>query len=133
MLTLLVLLACGTTEAPEPAPEPAPVEEPAAKKPKKAKNKAPKEKVTKAAWVGDWVKDDKILSAGKDAELKLMQDGEVVMSGTLEGKGKKRTAALSGCGADLKLSGVGGDITMKLDGPECPIDFIGTYTNTVSP
>ena len=133
MLTLLVLLACGNTEAPVPAPEPAPAEQPAADAPKKAKNKAPREKVTKAAWVGDWVMDDKILSAGNDGELKLMQDGDVVMSGTLEGKGRKRTAALSGCGADLRLSGVGGDITMKLDGPECPIEFAGTYTNTVSP
>ncbi len=74
-----------------------------------------------------------ILSTDPAGELRLMEGGEVVMSGTLEGEGLTRTAALQGCGATLTLAGVGGDLTMALDGPECPVSFIGTYTNTVSP
>jgi len=129
MLTILLFLACSS-EAPAPA-EPEPIEAPAPAKEKA--RKAPKQKVGKAAWVGDWVLDDKILATGKDGEVRFMQDGDVVMSGTLEGKGRKRTAALDGCGAKLELSGVGGDVSVSLDGPECPIEFAGTYTNTVSP
>lgn len=129
MLTLLFLLACSAdiepevTTPPPAAPAPAPAED----------SKREKTKVPKAAWVGDWVMGDKILATDDKGEMKLMQDGDVVMMGTLEGKGLRRTAALDGCGAKLKLSGVGGDITVVLDGPECAVDFAGTYTNTVSP
>ncbi len=123
MLTILFVLACGSDPAP-PAP---PAEAPPAKE---APAKRP---VTKAAWVGDWVMADKILSTNKKGKMRLMQDGEVVMMGPMEGKGLKRTAPLDGCGATLELSEVGGDITLGLSGPECPVDFIGTYINTVSP
>ncbi len=122
MLITLLLLACSSEPNVDatPTPEEQPVE-------------APKQKVTKAAWVGDWVMGDKILTADKKQQLKFMQDGSVVSQGTLEGKGLKRTAAMDGCGAKLKLSEVGGDITVTLSGPECPIEFAGTYINTVSP
>ena len=55
------------------------------------------------------------------------------MSGPMSGEGLHRIAPLDGCGAELTLSGVGGDITLALSGPECAIDFEGTYINTVSP
>ena len=86
-----------------------------------------------AAWVGDWVMGDRILATDKDGQLELMQSGEVVMSGPMSGEGLHRSAPLDGCSAKLTLSGVGGDITMVLSGPECAIEFAGTYINTVSP
>jgi hypothetical protein len=94
---------------------------------------APAPEVSPAAWVGDWVKDDKILATNQAGEVKLMTGGEVVMSGPMEGEGLFRTAPLDGCGARLSLSEVGGDITLELNGPECPVEFAGTYINTVSP
>ena len=121
MFALLLLLACGGDTAPDEAKDDAPATE------------APARKVTKAAWVGDWVMGDKILATDKKGEMKLMWEGDVVMQGPLSGKGLNRVAPLDGCGAKLKLSEVGGDITVKLNGPECPIDFAGTYINTVSP
>lgn len=124
----VLLLACSGSEAPSTE---APAVEPPPAAPAEAPPAAPA--ISPAAWVGDWVMGDKILATDDAGEVKLMQDGEVVMSGPMEGEGLKRTAPLSGCGADLTLSGVGGDITLALDGPECPVDFIGTYINTVSP
>jgi len=130
MSFILLLLACGTAveATPEPVP-PEPVEEAA---PAPAK----KPKVTNAAWEGTWAKDQLLITTvkkGKKMRVKLLMDGEVLKAGELEGKGLKRTAAIEGCGATLKLSDVGGDLSVDLDGPECPIDFIGTFTNTVSP
>ena len=124
----VLMLACSGSEAPAvetPPPAPpvvAPVEKPPA---------APV--VSAAAWVGDWVMGDKILATDNAGEVKLMQDGDVVMSGPMEGEGLTRSAPLDGCGADLSLSEVGGDITVALNGPECPVEFAGTYINTVSP
>jgi len=131
---LLLLLACGgeTTAEPDETPDAEVPAEAPADAPKK-KKKSGKSAVPKSAWVGDWVKGDMILSTTKSGDVKLMQDGDVVMTGPMEGKGLKRTAPLDGCGATMKLSEVGGDITLGLNGPECPVDFIGTYINTVSP
>lgn len=128
ILLLLVVYGAPAKSWSQPSETPPAKEAPAVE--------APAEKtpaVPDAAWVGDWVMGDRILSTTQEGEMKLMQDGEVVMSGPLGGEGLTRTAPLDGCGADLKLSEVGGDITLALDGPECPINFIGVYINTVSP
>ena len=88
---------------------------------------------TPAAWIGVWVMGDRILTTDAAGQVKLMQDGEVVMSGPMGGEGLHRSAPLDGCGADLSLSEIGGDITLELDGPECAAAFAGSYINTVSP
>ena len=89
--------------------------------------------ISPAAWIGDWVMGERILTTDGAGQLQLMQGGEVVMSGPMSGDGLQRSAPLDGCGATLKLSGVGGDITVELSGPECAIEFAGTYINTISP
>jgi len=120
MLTVLLLLACGDAQptAETPAPAPTEQEEPA---------------VPDAAWVGDWVMDNKIIATDDKGVVKMMKEGEVVSSGQLTGKGLTRKLALEGCAATLKLSEVGGNITVDMGGRRCPVDFLGTFLNTVSP
>ena len=124
MIAVLLFLACSS-EAPTSAEPPEEVAAPAEEQKEAPKKKG---KAGKAAWVGEWTMDGKVLTTSKAGEVKLMQDDEVVASGTLEGKGKKRTAALDGCGGTFEISGVGGDVEVSLEGPECPVEFAGTYT-----
>lgn len=84
---------------------------------------------TDTEFIGGWTKGEeraRIERKGERLTLTLLQGGDAHHTGTLEGKGGTRTAALDGCGATVRFIG-NASITVALDGPECAIELAGTY------
>lgn len=87
-----------------------------------------------ACWEGEWSKSPTLkllIRPGAEGLMaSLILDGDTLNTGPLGGSGAKRQAPLDGCGGDFVFKG--DTLTLALDGPECPVDFIGTFQRSAT-
>lgn len=78
---------------------------------------------------GTWTREGNetvVISPAGEVRLIRTKEGDTLSQGALEGEGQMRSAAMDGCGGEFVFPN-DGRLMIELDGPECPVDFSGTY------